>query len=130
LSGDLGRPGLAGPTHADPPRPSRTDFAARFRAFLSTKREAAVDVEDAARAIIADVAARGDRALLELTKKFDRLDLDRIGLRVRADEIDAPLPPAITRRWPRLPSRTTASRPITSGRSPRTTGSPTHSASS
>jgi histidinol dehydrogenase len=65
------------------------DFAARFRAFLSTKREAAVDVEAAVRAIIADVVARGDRALLELTRKFDRVDLDRIGLKVRADEIDA-----------------------------------------
>ncbi len=31
------------------------------------------------RAIIADVAARGDRALVELTRKFDRVDLDRVG---------------------------------------------------
>jgi histidinol dehydrogenase len=74
------------PTRLDSRAP---DFAARFRAFLSTKREAAVDVEAAVRAIIADVAARGDRALLELTQKFDRVDLERIGLRVRADEIDA-----------------------------------------
>ena len=48
------------------------DFAARFRAFLATKREASADVEAAVRAIIADVAARGDRALIELTRKFDR----------------------------------------------------------
>ena len=74
------------PTRLDSRAP---DFAARFRAFLSTKREAAVDVEAAVRAIIADVAARGDRALLELTERFDRVDLERIGLRVRADEIDA-----------------------------------------
>jgi histidinol dehydrogenase len=65
------------------------DFPGRFRAFLSTKREAAVDVEAAVRAIIADVAARGDRALLELTRTFDRVDLDRIGLKVAADEIEA-----------------------------------------
>ena len=44
------------------------DFAERFRAFLSTKREAAADVEAVVRAIIADVAARGDRALIELTR--------------------------------------------------------------
>ena len=38
------------------------DFAERFRAFLDTKREISEDVEQAARAIIADVIARGDRA--------------------------------------------------------------------
>ena len=36
------------------------DFAKEFRAFLDTKREASADVEQAVRAIIADVAARGD----------------------------------------------------------------------
>jgi histidinol dehydrogenase len=74
------------PTRLDSRAP---DFAARFRAFLSTKREAAVDVEEAVRAIIADVAARGDRALLELTRKLDRVDLESTGLRVTADEIAA-----------------------------------------
>src|SRR6188472_4664368 len=63
------------------------DFAQRFRALLATKREASADVENAVRAIIADVAARGDRALIELTRTFDRLDLDQAGLRVTADEI-------------------------------------------
>jgi histidinol dehydrogenase len=65
------------------------DFAARFAAFLGVKREAAADVDAAARAIVADVAARGDAALIELTKKFDRLDLEKSGLRVGADEISA-----------------------------------------
>ena len=63
------------------------DFAQRFRALLATKREASADVENAVRAIIADVAARGDHALIELTRTFDRLDLDQAGLRVTADEI-------------------------------------------
>ncbi len=63
------------------------DFSRRFRAFLDTKREASADVEAAARAIIADVAARGDRALADYTQKFDRFDLDRAGLRVTAQEI-------------------------------------------
>src|SRR3984893_15155754 len=65
------------------------DFAERFRALLAAKRESSPDVEAVVRAIIADVAARGDRALLELTLKFDRVDLDRIGLKVSADEIHA-----------------------------------------
>jgi histidinol dehydrogenase len=65
------------------------DFAQKFRAFLDTKREAAADVEAAVRAIVADVAARGDRALKEYTLKFDKLDLDRSGLKVTAAEIAA-----------------------------------------
>ena len=65
------------------------DFAARFRVFLDAKREASADVEQAVRAIIADVAARGDAALIELTLKFDRVDLARLGMRVTPDELDA-----------------------------------------
>ena len=34
----------------------------------------------AVRAIIADVAARGDAALIELSRKFDRVDLERARL--------------------------------------------------
>src|SRR6516165_5902709 len=65
------------------------DFAERFRDFLANKREAQADVEAAVRAIIADVVARGDQALIELTRKFDRLDLDRVGLKVAPEEIEA-----------------------------------------
>lgn len=65
------------------------DFAERFRALLATKRETAEDVEQAVRAILADVATRGDAALIELTRKFDRLELGKAGLRVAAAEIDA-----------------------------------------
>ena len=55
------------------------DFAERVRAFLSVKREAAQDVEATVRGIIADVKARGDKALAEFTAKFDRIDLAKIG---------------------------------------------------
>ena len=65
------------------------DFTQKFRAFLDTKREASADVEQAVRAIIADVASRGDAALIELTQKFDRVDLGKIGLRVTAAELNA-----------------------------------------
>jgi histidinol dehydrogenase len=68
---------------------SRADFTERFASFLAMKREVAADIEHAARAIVDDVAARGDAALLEATKKFDRLDLDARGLRVGAGEVDA-----------------------------------------
>jgi histidinol dehydrogenase len=65
------------------------DFPGRFRDFLAAKREASQDVEQAVRAIIADVRARGDRALFELSRKFDRIDLDRVGLRVTPAELAA-----------------------------------------
>ena len=65
------------------------DFPAQFRAFLDGKREASADVEQAVRAILADVVARGDAALIDLTRKFDRVDLGAIGLRVTPAELDA-----------------------------------------
>jgi histidinol dehydrogenase len=65
------------------------DFATRFRAFLAVKREAAQDVEDSVRRIIADVKAHGDRALMQLTRQFDRLDLAQVGMRVTAAEVEA-----------------------------------------
>src|SRR5277367_3753406 len=65
------------------------DFAQKFRAFLDTKREASADVEAAARAIVNDVAARGDLALADYTLEFDKLDLGRAGIKVTADEIAA-----------------------------------------
>ena len=63
------------------------DFDARFTQFLSGKREASVDVDDAVRAIVSDVRKRGDTALAELTLKFDRCDVVRSGLRIPAAEI-------------------------------------------
>jgi histidinol dehydrogenase len=65
------------------------DFIKRFQAFLAAKREVSADIESATRAIVEDVAARGDAALIEATKKFDRLDLAPGGLRITAGEIDA-----------------------------------------
>ncbi len=65
------------------------DFETRFAELLAMKRESSPDVEAAVRAIIADVVARGDDALIELTKKFDRLELTPATIRVSADEIKA-----------------------------------------
>ena len=65
------------------------DFAKRFAAFLEIKREAAQDVEASVRAIIEDVRRRGDAALIDLSAKFDRVDLGKSGLRVTAAEVDA-----------------------------------------
>jgi histidinol dehydrogenase len=63
------------------------DFVEKFHAFLDTKRETSADVEATVRAIVADVAARGDRAVKEYTQKFDRVDLARVGFRVTPQAI-------------------------------------------
>src|SRR5438067_8953993 len=68
---------------------SSADFTQRFASFLAIKREVSADIEAATRAIVDDVAARGDAAVLEATRKFDRLDLKASGLRVTAAEIGA-----------------------------------------
>src|SRR4051794_19701565 len=65
------------------------DFTARFNAFLAMKREVSADIEAATRAIVDDVAVRGDDALIEATRKFDRLDVDAAGLRITPAEIVA-----------------------------------------
>jgi histidinol dehydrogenase len=65
------------------------DFAGRFASFLAMKREVSADIEAATRAIVEDVAARGDAALIEATKKFDRLEIDARRLRVTKEEIEA-----------------------------------------
>ncbi len=54
---------------------SDADFETRFTALLSMKREDSPDVDDVVAGIIADVRARGDAAVIELTAKFDRLKL-------------------------------------------------------
>ena len=64
------------------------DFAERFSAFLAVKREAAQDVEQKVRHIIDEVKAYGDRALIQLSLEFDRIDLTKIAMRVTAAEID------------------------------------------
>ena len=64
-------------------------FAKEFEALLGSKREAAADVGSTVAAILADVAARGDAALVELTGKFDRLPLSADTLAFTQDEIDS-----------------------------------------
>ena len=65
------------------------DFERRFQDFLLTKRESDSDVLDVVNGIIADIRARGDVALIELTEKFDRLALTPETLAFSQAEIDA-----------------------------------------
>lgn len=68
---------------------SDADFQARFGALLGMKREDSPDVDAAVVAIIADVRARGDAALVDLTARFDRLSLTPATLAFTEAEIDA-----------------------------------------
>ncbi len=64
-------------------------FERAFAAFLREKREVSADVDAAVAKIVADVKVRGDAALVELSKKLDRVDLDKVGMRVSAQDVRA-----------------------------------------
>ena len=63
------------------------DFEPAFRALLAAKRESAADVDAVVAAIIDDVAARGDTALVDYTNRFDRVSLSADRLRLTPEEI-------------------------------------------
>jgi histidinol dehydrogenase len=64
-------------------------FEAAFNALVTTRRGVEEDVDGAAAAIIADVRARGDEAVIDLTAQFDGQTLTPDKLRVGADEAAA-----------------------------------------
>jgi histidinol dehydrogenase len=64
-------------------------FEPAFRELLASKREDSIDVNATVAAILADVRARGDTALIEYTERFDRLTLTPETLRISEAEIDA-----------------------------------------
>lgn len=65
-----------------------TDFEQSIVALLNAKREDSPDVDAIVADIIADVRARGDVAVLELTSRFDRLDLTAETMRFSTQEIE------------------------------------------
>ncbi|WP_321829538.1 histidinol dehydrogenase [Thalassovita sp.] len=65
------------------------DFDADFTALLSAKREDSPDVDEVVAGIIHDVRTHGDAAVIELTAKFDRLELTPETLRFSESEIAA-----------------------------------------
>ncbi len=65
------------------------DFEARFQAYLLTGRDDEERVDAAVSEIIARVVKEGDAALIDYTRRFDRLGVTAAGLRIGAEEIDA-----------------------------------------
>ena len=64
-------------------------FEADFSRLLAMKREVSQDVDQAVRAIIAAVRDEGDAALIDYTLKFDKADLEALGIAVTSEEIAA-----------------------------------------
>ncbi len=65
------------------------NFEAAFTALLAQKREVSEDVDITVKAIITEVIARGDAAVVDYTQKFDRFSISPDQLRFTRDEIDA-----------------------------------------
>lgn len=61
---------------------SAPGFEKEFQAFLGRNRDSDENVDRVVADIVADVRARGDAALVEYTRKFDRFETDAAGLRV------------------------------------------------
>ena len=64
----------------------RPEFDQIFGEFLNLKRETLANVDAVVEAIIEQVRLDGDAALVELTKKHDRHDIDTNTLRFTDDE--------------------------------------------
>ena len=65
------------------------DFDAKFAAILGRGEETGKEVEQVVLDIIADVRKRGDAALLDYTRRFDRLEADSVAaLQVTEDEFN------------------------------------------
>jgi histidinol dehydrogenase len=68
---------------------SAPGFEKQFSAFLGRNRDSDENVDRVVADIVADVRARGDRALLDYTRKFDRFETDAAGLGVSEAERSA-----------------------------------------
>jgi histidinol dehydrogenase len=79
-------PAESGPRRLDTRKQS---FADEFTGLLAARDDAATNVDGVVAPILADVRQRGDAALLDYTRQFDRLDLTADALRLTAREIDA-----------------------------------------
>ena len=70
---------------------SDNDFGTKFQRIEQRADEVPAGIEETVKTIIADVRQRGDAALFELSKKFDRIDLDVTNIEVSAAELESAL---------------------------------------
>ncbi len=64
-------------------------FDAAFRAFLNERRGSPADVDVAVAEVLENVRARGLEAVLDYTRRFDRVELTEQTVRVTSGEIEA-----------------------------------------
>jgi histidinol dehydrogenase len=64
------------------------DFQAVFKAFLDERRGSPADVDAAAAEVLEAVKTRGLEALLDYSRKFDKVELTAQTIRVTAEEIE------------------------------------------
>ncbi len=86
---------------------SASGFAADFETLLADRDAVTDDVSGVVRDILEDVRTRGDEALIDYTRRFDRLDLAKTGIRFADEEIEkaAASVPAETREALELAAR-------------------------
>jgi histidinol dehydrogenase len=65
------------------------DFESRFEALLARKREVSDDVDADVRAIVRDVMKRGDDALADYSRRFDRVDFAEMPMAIGRDDVAA-----------------------------------------
>ena len=70
---------------------SAPDFAQQLRTLLDRRRDEEGDAERIAAEITARVRVEGNAALIDYTRRFDRLELSPETLRIGADEMTAAL---------------------------------------
>src|SRR3989338_5880562 len=67
---------------------SAPDFQAAFKAFLDERRGSPADVDAAARDVLEAGKTHGIEAVLDFSRKFDKVELTAETIRVTADEIE------------------------------------------
>lgn len=67
---------------------SDADFDTKLKAFLSVKRDSSIDVQHIVEAIISNVKSKGDAAVLDYTRQFDKVSYEASDLLISQREID------------------------------------------
>ena len=65
---------------------SEKKFGTRFDQFLNAQREVVENVDSVVAEILLNIKTRGNDALLEYTKKFDRVQVDAASMQFSEDE--------------------------------------------
>ena len=66
-----------------------TDFETRFGGLLAAKREVSTGVNQVVAEIVERVRRNKDAGLIDLTLRYDRADLRKLGMRVMPQEVAA-----------------------------------------